>query len=268
MKDVLLWELRRRRTIIIWWIIGSVAMTALIIALFPSIRDQAAEMNKVINQLPPELRGLKTGGSGIINVGDPIEFLNSQLYYATLPLIWIILAITRGTSALGREESSRTLEVLLAQPISRTRLLMGKLLSFVIEFALVGLATLLATIALAPIANMHVSTGRLAAATIYTVLFCLSFGLIAFSMQAGSSLTRRMATATAVVIGFGGYLLASLSSLTDWLRWPVKFLPYHYFTPLDPLTGKTPRGLIVYLACIFIITISFAIVGFRRRDIE
>ncbi len=268
MKDVVLWELRRRRTTIIWWTIGSVAMTALIIALFPSIRDQAAEMNKVINQLPPELRGLKSGGSGIVDVGDPLQFLNSQLYYATLPLIWIILAITRGSSALGREESSKTLEVLLAQPISRTKLLTGKLLSFFIEFALVAGATLLATVALAPIADMHVSAARLTMATIYTALFCFSFGLIAFSMQAGSILTRRLATAAAVVIGFGGYLFASLSSMTDWLRWPVKFLPYHYFTPLDPLIGKVPRGLVVYLVSIFIITISFAIVGFRRRDIE
>lgn len=268
MKDVIFWELRRRRTTIIWWMIGSVAMTALIIALFPSIRDQAAEMNRVINQLPPELRGLKTGASGIVDVGDPLQFLNSQLYYATLPLIWIILAITRGSSILGREESNRTLEVLLAQPISRTKLLLGKLFSFAIEFAFVGGATLLATIVLAPLVDMHISTARLTTTMLYTLLFCFSFGLIAFSLQAASRLTRRMATAAAVVIGFGGYLLASLSSLTDWLRWPVKFLPYHYFVPLDPLTGKTPRGLIVYLASIFIIAISFAIVGFRRRDIE
>lgn len=268
MKDVILWELRRRRTTIIWWVVGSVAMTVLILALFPSIRDQAAEMNTVLNQLPQELRGLKTGGSGSVDVGDPIDFLNSQVFYATLPLIWIILAITRGAGLLGREESSKTLELLLARPISRTRLIVAKLISFGLEFAAVTGATLISIIVVAPLIDMHVSSARLAAATAYTALFCFSFGLIAFAMQAASSATRRLATATAVVIGFGGYLFASLSSLTDWLKWPVKFLPYHYFTPLDPLLGKLPRGLVIYLIAIFGICITAAIVGFRHRDIE
>ncbi len=268
MKDIILWELRRRRTAITWWAIGSVAMTILILALFPSIRDQAAEMNKVLNQLPQELRGLKTGGAGSVDVGNPIDFLNSQVFYATLPLIWIILAITRGAGLLGREESSKTLELLLARPISRTRLLLAKLIGFGVEFVAVTGTTLLAIIAVAPLIDMHVGAARLAAATAYTALFCLSFGLIAFAMQAASSVTRRAATATAVVIGFGGYLFASLSSMTDWLKWPVKFLPYHYFTPLDPLLGKTPRGLVIYLIAIFAVCIAAAIVGFRHRDIE
>ncbi len=268
MKDVIFWELQRRRTAIIWWTVGSVAMTVVIIALFPSIRDQAAELNKVINQLPQELRGLKTGNSSSVNVGDPVGFLNSQLFYATLPLIWIILAITRGVSLLGREESSHTLELLLARPISRTKLLVAKLLSFVLEFGIVTGTTLLSIIVLAPLVDMDIGASRLTVTTIYTALFCMSFGLIAFAMQAASSITRRAATATAVVIGFGGYLLASLSSLTDWLALPVKFLPYHYFTPLDPLLGKVPRGLVVYLVCSFIVFITLGIIGFRHRDIE
>lgn len=268
MKDVIFWELRRRRTAIIWWTIGSVAMTVLILALFPSIRDQAAEMNKVLNQLPQELRGLKTRGSSIVDVSDPIDFLNSQLFYATLPLIWIILAITRGAGLLGREESSKTLELLLARPISRTRLLVAKLMSFGLEFTAITGATLIAILVVAPLINVHIGVVPLATATVYTALFCLSFGLIAFAMQAASSVTRRAATATAVVIGFGGYLFASLSSMTDWLQWPVKFLPYHYFTPLDPLLGKTPRGLVIYLVAIFTVCITIAIIGFRHRDIE
>lgn len=80
MLDVVLWELRRRRKAILWWTIGSVVMTFVILALFPSIRDKAADMNAVINQMPKELRGLKTGGAAQIDVGNPAQFLNSQLF--------------------------------------------------------------------------------------------------------------------------------------------------------------------------------------------
>ncbi|QQS19744.1 ABC transporter permease subunit [Candidatus Saccharibacteria bacterium] len=268
MKDVIVWELRQRRKAIFWWTFASVIMTAVILALFPSIRDQAAEMNKVINTLPPELRGLKTGGANNIDVGDPLQFLNSQLFYATLPLIWMILAITRGAGLLGREEQTHTLELLLARPISRARLLIAKIIAFCLEFTTVTMLTFTTILLLCPIFELNVGASRLFSATAYTTLFCFSFGLIALTLHAASRLTKRAATAFAVTLAFGGYLLASLSSLTDWLEVPVKFMPYHYFTPLDALSGKTPRGLVVYLVCVFLISGFLAIVGFRKRDIE
>jgi ABC-2 type transport system permease protein len=269
MKDVVWWELRQRRKAIFWWTFGSVLMTVIILALFPSIRDKAADMNAVINQLPKELRGLKTGGAAQINVGDPAQFLNSQLFYITLPMIWIILAITRGSGILGREEQAHTLELLLARPISRSRLLAAKLLAFTAEFGVVALATFATLAALCPVFGMDIHGWYLFLAAAYTALFCFSYGFIAFALQAASMLTKRMATVTAVALGFGGYLLASLSSLTDWLEWPVKAVPYHYFDMLRVLQGHgVPRGLLVYLALVFILGTLLAFLGFCRRDIE
>lgn len=268
MIRVIIWELRRRREAIIWWTLGSVILTGAIIALFPSIKHQADQLNKVINQLPDGLRQLKSGGTASVNVADPAAFLNSQLFYITQPILWIILAISRGSAVLGREEQSHTLELLLARPISRTQLVLSKLASLVIELLIVGGITLVATILLAPLFQLHVGASPLFWTTLYTILFSLSFGMIAFGLQAASTLTKRGALAVAVAISFGGYLVASLSGLTDWLKTPAKFLPYHYFTPLDSLEGKTPHGLIIYLIGCFVVFSSLAMIGFRRRDIE
>jgi len=268
MIATLLWELRQRRTAILWWTIGSVILSGAILLLYPSIRDQAAQLNKVINQLPPGLRELKTGGSSSVDVADPIAFLNSQLFYATLPILWIILAITRGSAVLGRDEQNHTLELLLARPIARGKLLAAKALSLFVEFVVVGGVTLLAIVLLTPLFDMHISTGRLVLATAYTALFSLSFGCIAFALQAASSLTRRAATAVSVIIGFGGYLLASLSGLTDWLTTPAKFAPYHYFAPDKILHGQATTGLNVYLAGVLVFVVVLSYFGFRRRDIQ
>jgi ABC-2 type transport system permease protein len=268
MIPVILWELRQRRTPIIWWCIASAVMTAVILMLYPSIRDQANQLNQVINQLPQGLRGLKTGGSGNVNVADPIEFLNSQLFYATLPIMWIILAITRGGAALGKDEQSRTLELLLARPISRASLLLSKGLSLAFELLLVGVVTALTLVALTPIFDLQVSISHLLIATLYTVTFSLSFGLVAFTLQAASGITRRFATAAAVLLGFGGYILASLSGLTDWLSTPAKFAPYHYFNPSAVMHGEPVNGLNLYLLGVLFLTVSVSYLGFRRRDIS
>lgn len=268
MKDVILWELRRRRTTILLWTIGSIVLVSVILLVFPSIRDQAAQLDQVISKLPESMRGLKAGDSATVDLDDPVSFLNSQVFYATLPILWIILAITRGAGILGREEQNRTLELLLARPISRTRLLVAKALSLAAEFSIVSLATLLVIIVLAPIFDIHVGTAKLALATLYTAAFSLSFGYIAFVMQSMNRFTKRVAITVAVLLSFGGYVLASLSAMASWLEWPVKFLPYHYFRPLDVFEGHWPRGALLYMAIVFIVGTAIAIIGFRHRDIE
>jgi ABC-2 type transport system permease protein len=268
MIPTLKWELGQRRNAILWWTIGSVILTTTILLLYPSIRDQANQLNQVINQLPPGIRELKTGGSNNVNVADPVQFLNSQLFYATLPILWIIMAITRGANVLGRDEQNHTLELLLSRPVSRGAVLGAKALSLGIEFIIVGGATLATIAALTPHFGLHIGISHLAIATFYTVAFSLSFGLIAFTLQAVSRLTRRGASAVAVVLGFGGYLLASLSGLTDWLRGPAKLAPYHYFAPDRILHSQTVFGLNVYLLGVFALAFTLSYWGFRRRDIE
>jgi ABC-type transport system involved in multi-copper enzyme maturation permease subunit len=105
-------------------------------------------------------------------------------------------------------------------------------------------------------------------ATLYTGLFSLSFGLIAFALEAASMVTKRAATAVAVLIGFGGYLLASLSGLTDWLEGPAKLAPYHYFDPAAVLQGHRVYGLDLYLIGVLVVCSIVSYFGFRRRDIS
>jgi ABC-2 type transport system permease protein len=268
MIATLLWELRHRKLAILWWTLGSVIISVVILGLYPSIRDQAQQLNQVINQLPSGLRGLKTGGTSSVDVADPIAFLNSQLFYATLPILWIILSITRGSSVLGRDEQDHTLELLLARPISRTRLITAKALSLVLEFVIVGGVTLLTIVVVAPAFDLHVGAEHLAMATLYTVLFSLSFGLVAFALTAATGLARKVASVAAVILSFGGYLIASLSSLTHWLINPSKLAPFHYFEPAKIMHGEHVYGLDAYLIGVIIVTITVAYLGFRRRDIS
>ena len=269
MIDIILWELKRRKTSIIWWSIGSILLIATILSIYPSIRDQATQFNKVINELPEGLRGLKTGGVGnTLDVADPISYLNSQLFYATLPILWIILTVTRSGAVLGKEEQSHTIELLLARPISRTKLLMSKAIAVLLETAIVAVVSFIGVFVFARFVDLQVSTVPLLQTTAITMLFCISFGAIAFALQAASTVTRRMAVTTAVFVGFGGYILASLSGLTDWLKGPAKIAPYHYFAPDKILHGDIPAGLTIYLVGVFAVASFVSWLGFRKRDLS
>jgi ABC-2 type transport system permease protein len=262
---MLRWEFRQRRIAIMWWTLATVVLIGILFLVYPSISGQ---LSHAIDQLPRGIRNFKNGNTASTDISSPSGYLNSQIYYITLPIILIILAITRGSALIGREEQDHTLELLLARPISRGRLLLGKAASGLSEAIIVTLGSTIVALALNHLVKLNISAERLILVNLYAMLFSLSFGAIAFALTAAGRLTKRMSTAIAVFIAFGGYLLATLSSLTHWLILPSRFAPYHYYAPDNVLNGAHVTGLNIYLVGIFILTGLLAYFGFRRRDID
>lgn len=267
MRPIFLWELKQRKSYLFWWTIVTVALISLLLVIYPSIHAQATQLNKVLNQLPVTLRDLKTGGSQV-DISSPVGYLNSQLYYLTLPLLQIIMAIGLGSSLLARDEQNHTLELLLARPVSRGKVLAAKALSGVSLVGTVGIISSLITLWLAKVVNLQITAGHLLLASLYSLLFSLSFGAIAFTLSAASNLTRRLSIAVAAAISFAGYLLATLGGLSHYLATPAKFLPYHYYTPTQILQGRVASGLNIYLLAILVLSFLVSWRGFHRRDIN
>lgn len=267
MRPVIGWELRQRRAAVLWWTLAAVGLVAMLLLIYPSIHDQAAQLNKVLNQLPSSLKTLKTGGTSV-DITTPVGYLHAQLFYITLPLLFIIMAINRGSNLIGKEEQSRTLELLLARPISRGKLLLAKGLSGCLELLIVGGGATAATLVFTKLVNMDIATKPVLVASTYTVAFSLSFGIIAFALTAAGRLTKRASTAVATILAFGGYIIASLSGASHWLITPAKFVPYHYFDPQHLLVGNYSAGLNIYLIGVLVAGTLAAWLGFRNRDID
>lgn len=264
MIPVIQWELARRRMYLIWWCVGTTALVTLLMLVYPSIHHEAAQFSQVYQSLPESIRGFR-GGSG--DITSPVGYLNGELYYITLPLLFIIMTVTLGSSILARDEQDRTLELLLARPVSRTRLLLAKALAGITAVVIVGGVSTAVTLVLARAVNIDMGSSKLLLASVFALLFSTSFGAVAFALSAASRLSRKAGVAIAVGASFGGYLLQSLSGVSDWIEKPAKLLPYHYYTPDQILQGNISRGLIVHLAGIFVVCAFVSWLGFRRRDI-
>ncbi len=269
MKSVIAWELRQRKMAIIWWTIGVCLLMTLLFLLYPSIHQQATALNDTINKVPAGIRGLKAGGSsgGPIDIGSTVGFLNSQVYYITLPILYIILAITRGASLLGKEEADHSLELILSRPISRGRLLLAKAVSGLLELLIIGGCASLVSLGLAHAVHMDISTSHLTLMNVYALIFSASFGAISFALVALGRLTKRLATMVAVLLSFGGWIVTSLQGASHYLTTPARFTPYHYYLPQDIMQGRVTRGLIMYIGVTFMAAALVAYFGFRRRDI-
>lgn len=108
-------------------------------AIFPSMKDSAMQelVNIKLDALPSSL----LAAFGISSIPD---FTKASEYFAYIYQYFILAAAIFSTiigcNALGKEESNKTLEYLYAQPLSRSRYYLEKLLS---SIALVLLFTLL-----------------------------------------------------------------------------------------------------------------------------
>lgn len=267
MIPVIKWEFKQRKTSLFWWCFAVALTIAAVMLIYPSIRDQAKEFNQVINQLPDSLKGFKTGSSSV-DIASPNGWLNSQIFYSTLPFIISVFSITLGRSLASSEERKRTLELILARPITRTKLLLAKSLTYWLMMAIMGLVVGVTVLIFAWLISMNVNAANVWLTTLFTMLLLASFGLVTFACGAAGSWLRKIGLPLALILSFGSYMLTSLSSMTDTLAKVSKALPYHYFDPTHLLEGRLSRGLCLYLVGILVVTSVVAWQGFRTRDID
>lgn len=264
MIAILRWELSRRRFFILWWVIGVVILVSVLLAIYPSIHQQAAQLDQVLKQMPESVRALRGGDTDLTS---PIGYLNAEIFYVTLPLLLIILAINLGSGLLARDEQDHTLELLLARPVSRGTVLTGKALAGLMIMAIVGGIATIAAVIGTKLAGMDIAAHFVVMAGGEATVFATAFGVITFTLNAASILSRRLGVAVAVAASFGGYLLQSLSSVSDYIKEPATFFPYHYYVPKDILAGTIDRGFTLYMLGILAAGIIISYLGFRRRDI-
>lgn len=263
MIAIIKWTLWQRRWSTLWWSVGVAGVIFLSMIFYPSFRDQAAELQKSFESLPDAAVQLFGGSTDFFS---PVGFMNSQVFFLTLPLVLGILAIGLGSSILAREEQDGTIESLLARPISRSHLLYAKLVAAAIVLGIVAAVGLVTTIITAAIINLPLSSAALAATFLLCFLMCLTFTAIAFVITATGK-ARVAALGITTLFGFGGYIVSSLAGTVDWLSGPSKVFAFHYYQPEAVLRGQYDWQNALYFV---IVTAACAFVSwtvFRRRDI-
>jgi ABC-2 type transport system permease protein len=194
-------------------------------------------------------------------------FLGTELYSLMIPLILISLAAGRGSSAIAGEVESGTADILFALPISRTRILISKLVAMVVE--VLGLTVLAVTsIAVgASMVNLEISTAALITATSASGLMALVFGAIA--LLAGSFTGKRSAaTGLAITFAIAALVFYSLAPIVDTFDYLTPFNPMDWAINGNPLSNGVSTLSFIKLTAVFTSLSVFAMVLFRKRDIK
>jgi ABC-2 type transport system permease protein len=230
---------------------------------YPSFKNDAEELQKSFENLPDAAVQLFGGSTDFFS---PVGFMNSQIFFLMLPMILGILAIALGAGLLAREEQDKTIESLLARPVSRTKLLQAKATAGVIILALVSLLGLITIILTSKIVGLEIANSVLIQAMFVCFLFALSLGSIAYLMTATGK-ARGASIGIAAFVGIGGYLISSLSGTVSWLEFPSKLFPFEYYQSESILRGTYNWNNLWYFVALIGLCKLLSWLAFRRRDL-
>ncbi len=234
------------------------------LVFYPTFKDQAGEFEKTFQQLPDATRQLFTDTGDFFS---PVGYLSSQVYYLMLPMLLSVLAISLGVSLIGREEKDGTIELLLARPVSRAKLLLGKAAVGIIILGAVGLVATATALVMCKAVNIDVSAVNVLWASLVSMVLALCFGSIAFLIST-SGRAKSASVGLASLIALGGYILVSLAGTVSWLKYPAKAFPFNYYHPSEILEGRYSWFNLVFFGAVIILASIFSWLAFRRRDLS
>ncbi len=255
-------ELRLRWISLVVWVLGIAALVLLIVAFYPDVRDNAS-LNDLYAGLSPSMQAL-LGGS---NLTSPVGYLNTQLFAFVLPVALLIFGLGRGASSLAGEEEERTLDLLLAQPVSRASAYAQKSIALSVGLAALSVAGWLPLVALNGPVEFDLPTANLTAACLQVGLMCLGLALAA---QAIAAWTGRRAVGLAAVSAYAvvAYIVYGLSGTVDWLAHLRPLTIWRWAQLNDPLSSGFGWKESVVLVAVCVASVFIGMVLFGRRDLR
>jgi ABC-2 type transport system permease protein len=216
-----------------------------------------------IAQLPSGLVALVGGG----NIATPAGFYQIETFGLMAPILVMIVTVAIGAGSVAGEESKRTMGLLLANPISRSRVLAEKAWAMTLYAFALGLITFAGVALGSKLGGLGISTWNIAITCLLATVLGLAFGALGMAVSAGTgSVSIGVYSAVGAAIFF--HLVNSFAQLTDKLARFAKWSPFHYYLGNDPLNNGFDWANFALLVgvCIAFVAISFPL--FARRDIR
>lgn len=202
---------------------------------------------------------------GISDMASAAGYLQSTMFTLIGPLLLLIFAITFAARTAAQEESG-TLDLLLAQPVSRTKALAQRLAALTVQVAIASAVFGMSIVLGVQAGDLGVPAGNVAAAVAGVGLLALVFGTI--TLLVGALTGRRgPAIGLAAVVAVASYFannVAGMSDDTEGLRYAS---PFHYATGSEPLTSGWDLGYLAVLVAVAIAAAGVALTSFNRRDL-
>ena len=241
----------------------------LLMAFFPSMQNEAMQelANAKLDSVSPAVLAV-LGFEQMPDITIVINYFGYIMQFINLTIA--VFVMLRGTSALIKEETDGTIEYLYVKPISRTDIVVQKLLANVIGYIAL-LAVLFAFTAGSYMAFTDYTLpaavkeiGLLLGGTLFVGMVFLLFGFFLSTILRSS----RQTASVSLGVVFATFLIGIVSVLVERLDFLI------YLSPLDWIkTSKlVENGLgttqLIIGICIMAASVFAALIIYKRKDLN
>ena len=257
-------EFKMVRGSVLTWSLSIAALLFVFMSLFSSIAVDAELMKQVMAQMPEEL--LIAFGMTGLDMSQVLGFFGFIFLFVQLCLA--IQASNYGFGLVSLEERDMTADFLLAKPISRFKIITGKMLA-----ALTGLLLTNAVVWASSFGTIEIyrdgreyDAGTLVTFLAGVILFQLFFFTVGLIV---SLLMRKVRNVTplSMALSFGMYVISAFSGMLGDVKLEL-ITPFKHFEPTYALSnGHYDTPLVMISVVVIVISIIGSYILYSRRNI-
>lgn len=238
------------------WALATGLLATMYAAFYPQMTaDTAASVPDAMN------------GFGMDDMSSAAGYLQGPVFGLLVPLLATFYGAATGARMISADEESGHLDLLLAHPVGRTRLLLQRFAALAAGAAVIAAAVLAGLLAVRTSADLgSVSAGGFAAQAAHLALLTLLFGGLATGIGAATGRGRAPVFGITAGIGVAAYAINGFAPQigAEWLR---NLTPFHYYIGGEPLrNGFRPVDAAV-LAGVTLLVMAAGAWRFTRRDL-
>ena len=235
-------------------------MGVMVGAMYPALDDALLTVG---DAFPEELLALFGGG----DLSTAEGFYQLETFGMMAPIAVMIVTILIGARAVAGEEEQRTAGLLLANPVSRTEMLLQKAVVLVLFGFAVAAATFLGVAGGNLLGGLGMNLAHVAATSVLVALLGIVFGAVALLVGAAAGKVR-LAVWVAVGLALTSHVANAFLPFSESAAGWERLTPNYYYLTGDPLVNGMPWGDALVLAVLAAILIGAAVPAFNRRDLR
>ncbi|MGE5596534.1 MAG: ABC transporter permease subunit [Hyphomicrobiales bacterium] len=236
-----------------------VAITAFLIAvIYPSFEETLQDV-----EIPEGFEGLLGSAT---DIASPEGYLQSQ-FFSFLPVITAAVGITVASYAIAGEERDGTLELVLAQPVTRRSVLLASAVGATVIVVLATLAAFPGTWLAVVVADIDIGAAPIWWASLASVPVALFFTWLTLWLSAASP-SRAGAAGIASMVLIVTYLITVIGPINDVLDVLGHFTPFYWGDTSRALVGKYDYLRWIALTAVSLVFIVLGLWSFERREVS
>jgi ABC-2 type transport system permease protein len=224
---------------------------------------QYAEAGFLDAELPEYLGAIM----GAMDFGSPEGYLNATVFTLLGATLVVIFSLMVGVRAIAGDEDSGMLDLLLAYPVSRTRIVLERFAALSVEVTVIVAAMWAGVSVSSAFAEMGVPILNIAAICTGLALLGIIMGGTALAVGALTG-SRGLSVGITTGVALAAFLVNNLAPMFEGLDTVRKLSPYYYYLSGDPLRNGFDLGGLAVLAGIALALLGLAIWGLNRRDVR